>query len=67
MCPSDPGFLDYLARTCRKLSAAKPDFFMVDSLLGVLRKVRENFDTAIPGMIYVCATHHHLEYARDYA
>ena len=123
MCPSDPGFLDYLARTCRKLSAAKPDFFMVDddtrlvrgkdvpgcfcdwhvaefgrrtgrdwtreriaaeyakdpgveaawvklmvdSLSGVLRTVRENFDTAIPGMICVCATHHHLEYAKDYA
>ena len=29
-CPLDPRFLDYIARTCRTLSAAKPDFFMVD-------------------------------------
>ncbi len=30
MCPMDPRFLDYIARTCRTLSALKPDFFMVD-------------------------------------
>ena len=30
MCPLDPRFLDYIARSCRTLAALKPDFFMVD-------------------------------------
>ena len=30
LCPLDPGFMDYIARSCRTLSALKPDFFMVD-------------------------------------
>ena len=30
MCPMDERFLAYMARTCRQLSGAKPDFFMVD-------------------------------------
>ena len=30
MCPLDPRFLDYIARTCRTFAALKPDFFMVD-------------------------------------
>ena len=30
MCPMDPRFLDYIARTCRTFSAKKPGFFMVD-------------------------------------
>ena len=30
MCPLDPRFLDYIAKSCRTLAALKPDFFMVD-------------------------------------
>ena len=30
MCPMDERFLAYIARTCRELSEAGPDFFMVD-------------------------------------
>lgn len=30
MCPLDERFLAYIARTCKTLSSAKPDFFMVD-------------------------------------
>ena len=30
MCPMDERFLAYIAKTCREISDAKPDFFMVD-------------------------------------
>ena len=30
LCPLDPRFLDYIARSCRTLAALRPDFFMVD-------------------------------------
>lgn len=43
MCPLDERFLEYIARTCRTFSAAKPDFFMVDD------DTRLVFDDMAPG------------------
>ena len=40
---------------------------MVDSLAGHFTTIRENFDKTIPGIICVCASPGHLEYARRYA
>ncbi len=39
----------------------------VDSLAGHFKTIRENFDKTIPGIICVCASQGHLEYARRYA
>ena len=30
MCPLDPRFLDYIAKSCRTFASLRPDFFMVD-------------------------------------
>ena len=40
---------------------------MVDSLSGIFRTIRANFDKSIPGMVCVCGSRHHIEYARQYA
>jgi len=40
---------------------------MVDSLSGLFKTIRSNFDPSIPGILCVCATPGHIEYARGYA
>ena len=40
---------------------------MVDSLCGLFRTIRANYDESIPGIICVCASRDHVEYARQYA
>ena len=41
--------------------------FSADTLAGLMKTIRGGFEASIPGIICVCATRGHIEYARRYA